>query len=87
MKANESLIHMPLREVLTNYLSADKSVKDIRKIIRRIERSGHSEMIKLLFTQFFIKEDEKKNTLLIKGVSNSGKTKFMEILMEIFPCE
>ena len=44
-------------------------------------------MIKLLFTQFFIKADKKKNTLLIKGVSNSGKTEFLKRLLTIFPSE
>ena len=34
-----------------------------------------------------IREDRKKNTMLVKGVSNSGKTKFLERLKEIFYTE
>ena len=53
----------------------------------RIEGSGHAEMIKDFFGQFFIPSDNKKNTRVIKGCTNSGKTKFMERLIKIFPCE
>ena len=32
-------------------------------------------------------KDQKKNTLLIKGVTNSGKSNFLDRLRRIFPCE
>ena len=39
------------------------------------------------YEQFFKPKDLKKNTMLIKGITNAGKTKFIEKLQMIFPCE
>ena len=43
-------------------------------------------MISDFFIQFFKPTDAKKNTLMIHGRSNTGKSKFIERIMKIFPC-
>ena len=44
-------------------------------------------MINAFFNQFFNPINKKENTFCIKGVSNSGKSEFLDRLREIFPCE
>ena len=46
----------------------------IEKVLKRINGSGHVEMIKGIYQQFFNPTDNKKNTHCIYGKSNTGKT-------------
>ena len=48
--------------------------------------SGHDILAKAVFDQFIFGKDKKKNTLLIKGVSNSGKSSFLEKMKDLFYC-
>jgi len=63
-----------LKELLVKFCAEDNQVHNIIQIRRRIENSGHAQMIKRFFKQFFLPTDHKKNTVMLEGVSNSGKT-------------
>ena len=44
-------------------------------------------MINAFYKQFFVSKNKKKKTICIKGITNSGKSEFVERIMEIFPTE
>ena len=53
----------------------------------KIANSSHAEMIKAFIKWLRTpKNNRKRNTFMIVGPANAGKTKFKEMLKEIFPC-
>ena len=74
-------------EVLEDYIGEHPSQKTIAQVKKAVRKSGHSELIRDFIEKTFYPVDKKKLTYVIRGPSNCGKTKFKEMIMDIFPCE
>ena len=60
--------------MLDNFLKENVDKKNKYEVINRMEDSGHNILVRTFFNQFFLPTNNKQKTLVIKGVSNSGKT-------------
>ena len=86
IEAQRNMTRLNLKDILIEKVSQDEVDRPLDLVQRRIKLAGHVNLIKTFFEQFFRPTDTKKNTLMIEGISNSGKTKLLERLMLIFPC-
>ena len=72
--SEENKKHRKLKDVLITYINEECEKRPLDQVYTRIKNSGHEDMIKVFFNQFFIEAYEKKNTIMIKGETNTGKT-------------
>ena len=72
--AEKNLVRLDLRELLDKKCNEDIDERSLSDIWKRMYESGHGHLIYNFFKQFFYPTDQIKNTFLIYGKSNTGKT-------------
>jgi len=73
--------------MLRQFVSEDTDDENILEIIEKIFDLVHAIFSKVIFNEFCIRNDRKKNTQVHNGRYNLGKTLFLDTLFRKFPYE
>ena len=68
------------------YIEEKCSDVDILLSAELLRGAGHWECLEAVANVFFRKTDKKKHLVWLNGEANTGKSSFIECLMEIFCC-
>ena len=76
-----------IRKQLETYAA---SISDVKKnmdaVFERIRKTEHEDFIHTVCDYFMIPNDDKRNTVWIYGMPNTGKSSFLGLMRKIFTC-